>query len=117
VGVVVARGLLGGLGVVLMVGGIALMALPGPKADILSALFVFLPGAVLVTGVLLERTRYRSLKAERTGDGHGPGGGEPARPSDRFRPTDERFVDPTTGTPMRVWIDPSTGDRRYVAEA
>lgn len=115
-GVTVARGLVGGFGVLLMLGGIGLMAIPGPKADVFGALFVFVPGAVLVAGVLLERTRYRSLKAERTGDGHGPGGGETARPSDRFRPTEERFVDPTTGTPMRVWIDPSTGDRRYVAE-
>jgi UPF0716 family protein affecting phage T7 exclusion len=116
VGVIVARGLLGGLGVVLMVGGIALMVIPGPGSDLFGALFVFLPGAVLVAGVLLERTRYRSLHAERTGDMHGPGGGEPARPDTRFRPTDERFVDPTTGTPMRVWIDAATGERRYVAE-
>ena len=110
------RGLLGGLGALLMVGGIALMAFPGPRGDAFGALFVFLPGAVLLAGVLLERTRYRSLHAERTGDGHGPGGGEPGRPDGRFRPTDERFVDPTTGVPMRVWIDPSTGERRYVAE-
>jgi len=116
VGVTLARGLLGGLGVVLMVGGIALMAFPGSRSDAFGALFVFRPGAVLVAGVLLERTRYRSLHAERTGDMHGPGGGEPARPADRFRPTDERFVDPTTGIPMRVWIDASTGERRYVAE-
>ncbi len=115
-GVIVARGLLGGLGVVLMVGGIALMAVTGPQGDLVAALFVFLPGAVLVAGVLLERTRYRSLHAERTGDFHGPGGGEPSPPDDRFRPTDERFVDPTTGLPMRVWADPATGDRRYVAE-
>ncbi len=26
------------------------------------------------------------------------------------------FLDPTTNVPMRVWIDPATGDRRYVAE-
>jgi hypothetical protein len=116
VGVTLVRGLIGGLGVVLMVGGIALMAFPGPRSDVMGALFVFLPGAVLVAGVLLERTRYRSLHAERTGDMHGPGGGEPARPDARFRPTDERFMDPTSGIPMRVWIDPSNGERRYVAE-
>ena len=110
------RGLLGGLGALLMVGGIALMAFPGPRGDAFGALFVFLPGAVLVAGVLLERTRYRSLHAERTGDAHGPGVGEPARPDARFRPTEERFVDPTTGVPMRVWIDPATGEQRYVAE-
>jgi hypothetical protein len=26
----------------------------------------------------------------------------------------ERFVDPTTGVPMQVWVDPATGERRYV---
>lgn len=115
-GVTLARGLIGGLAVVLMVGGIAFIAIPGPGLDIMGAVFMFLPGAVLLAAVLLERTRYRSLKAERTGDGHGPGGGEPASPSDRFRPTEERFIDPTTNVPMRVWVDPQTGDRRYVAE-
>jgi hypothetical protein len=34
----------------------------------------------------------------------------------RFRPTDERFVDPTTGHRMRVYVDPRTGERRYLAE-
>jgi hypothetical protein len=34
----------------------------------------------------------------------------------RFRRTDELFVDPTTGHTMRVWLDPSTGERRYRAE-
>jgi hypothetical protein len=116
VGVTVIRGLIAGLGALLMVGGIALVAVPAPRADVIGALIVFGTGAVMVAGVLLERTRYRSLHAEHTGDSHGPGGGETARPDGRFRPTDERFVDPTTGTPMRVWIDPATGDQRYVAE-
>ncbi len=33
-----------------------------------------------------------------------------------FRPTDERFEDPTTRRRMRVWADPTSGERRYVAE-
>jgi hypothetical protein len=115
-GVALARGLLGGLGALMMLGGIALAAIPGPGNDLMGALFVFIPGAVLVAAVLLERTRYRSLHAELSGDGHGPGGGETARPDGRFRPTEERFVDPTTGVPMRVWVDATTGDRRYMAE-
>lgn len=115
-GVTIARGLIGGLGLLLMLGAIAAMAIPGGGGGVLGALFVFASGSVLAAGVILERTRYRSLHAERTGDGHGPGGGEPVRPDDPFRPTDERFLDPTTNTPMRVWIDPATGDRRYVAE-
>jgi hypothetical protein len=117
VGVILSRGLIGGLGVVLMVGGIAVIALAGPGGDIAGALFMFLPGAILVAGVLLERTRYRSLHAEQTGEGHGPGGGEPALPGEPFRPTEERFIDPTTNVRMRVWVNPRTGERRYVAES
>jgi len=115
-GVAAVRALLGTLGVLMMLGGIAVAAVPGPGQDVTGALFVFIPGAVLVAAVILERTRYRSLQAELTGDRHGPGGGETTRPVDRFRPTEERFVDPTTGVPMRVWVDSSTGERRYVAE-
>jgi hypothetical protein len=116
VGVTLVRWLIGGFGVLLMLGGIALIAVPGTQGEILSSLFVFVPGAILVAGVLLERTRYRSLHAELTGDGHGPGGGETKLPDGRFRPTEERFMDPTTGVPMRVWVDAATGERRYVAE-
>jgi UPF0716 family protein affecting phage T7 exclusion len=116
VGVTLVRGLLGSFGALLMLAGIALAAIPGAQTDLLSALIVFVPGAILVAGVLLERTRYRSLQAELSGDSHGPGGGETGQPDGRFRPTEERFVDPTTGLPMRVWVDPATGDQRYLAE-
>jgi hypothetical protein len=116
-GVVVARVLLGGFGLLLLLGGIGVAAVAGPGGDLLSALFLFVPGALLITAVILERTRYRSLSAERSGDGHGPGGGETRAPDPRFRATDERFVDPTTGVPMRVYVDPSSGERRYVPEA
>ena len=114
---VVARVLVGGLGVLMILGGLAVAATGGPGANLFSALFLFVPGAVMIAAVFLERTRYRSLQAEQTGDGHGPGGGETQRPDGRFRPTDERFLDPTTGVPMQVWIDPSSGERRYVPVA
>ena len=110
----VGRVLVGGLGVLMILGALALAATGGPGADLTSALFLFIPGAVMIAAVFLERTRYRSLHAEQTGDGHGPGGGETQAPDGRFRPTDERFIDPTTGVPMQVWVDPSSGDRRYV---
>jgi hypothetical protein len=115
-GVTIARGLIGGLGVVLMVSGIAIVAGGGPAGDLFAALFLFLPGVLLVAGVILERLRYRSLAAELSGDPHGPGGGEQNPPDARFRPTDERFVDPTTRVPMRVYLDSATGERRYVPE-
>ena len=113
-GVTVARGVIGGLGLVLVVAGIWVAALEGPRGEIFSALFLVVPGLLMIAGVILERTRYRSLHAERTGDGHGAGGGETQPPEPRFRPTDERFVDPTTEVPMQVWVDPATGERRYV---
>ena len=115
-GVALARILVGGMGVLFLLGGTALAAVAGPGGDLLSALFLFVPGIVMIGAVILERTRYRSLHAERSGDGAGPGGGEPRAPEPRFRPTDERFVDPTTHVAMRVWVDPATGERRYVPE-
>jgi hypothetical protein len=114
--VALARILVGTLGVLFVLGGIALVAVTGPGGDLASALFLFVPGALMIAAVVLERTRYRSLHAERTGDGASPGGGEPRAPEPRFRPTDERFVDPTTHVAMRVWVDPATGERRYVPE-
>ena len=66
--------------------------------------------------VIIETSRYRSQAAERTQVTPGPGGGEPDRPDPRFRPTDEIFVDPTSNHRMRVWVDSTTGERRYVAE-
>ena len=110
----IGRVFVGGLGLVMILGSLAVAAAGGGGADLFSALFLFVPGVVMLAAVFLERTRYRSLHAELTGDGHGPGGGETSPPDSRFRPTEERFVDPTTNVPMQVWIDPSSGERRYV---
>lgn len=74
-------------------------------------------GAFLVVIVTIERHRYRSASAERTNDPAGPGGGEPLGALDaRFKPTSEMFIDPTTNQRMRVVIDPTNGERRYIAE-
>ena len=114
-GVTVIRVLAGAFGVLLMFAGIATAASPG---GIIAALPVFLGGAAIVVGVSIERMRYRSDTLDRDFPSVGPGGGEP--PSEgvepRFRPTEEVFVDPTTARRMRVLLDPSTGERRYVAE-
>ena len=112
--VVLARVLVGAVGVLFILGGIAVAAATGPGGDLFSALFLFVPGLLMIAAVVLERTRYRSLHAEQSGDAHGPGGGETQRPEPRFRPTEEQFLDPTTGVPLQVWVDPATGDRRYV---
>jgi hypothetical protein len=73
---------------------------------------------VLVVVAVVERFRYRSELADRSGMAVGPGGGEPVGEAmeSRFRRTDEVFVDPTSERRMRVWLDHATGERRYRAE-
>lgn len=36
--------------------------------------------------------------------------------SGNWRATGEKFVDPETGELVTVWFDPTTGERRYVAD-
>lgn len=44
------------------------------------------------------------------------GGRKSAAGTSAAQPTDEVFVDPQSGKRMRVWYDPSTGQRDYRAE-
>ena len=108
-----ARLLVFGIGLLFTVLGISLVG--GNQPAGLYPLFI---GLLMIVAAVVERVRYRSNEAETRADRPGPGGGEPAGASldPRFRPTDERFVDPTTGVRMRVWLDPEAGERRYVAE-
>jgi hypothetical protein len=102
-----------GIGLVLAVLGVSLLGAQQPAG--LYPLFI---GLIFIVAAILERVRYRSNEAESTAERPGPGGGEPTgSPLDvRFRPTEERFEDPTTGVRMRVWVDPVAGERRYVPE-
>jgi hypothetical protein len=106
------RVVVGILAAVLMLGGLAGLV-AGAWAD---GLWAAVTGAVVLVAVTLERTRYRSEAAERSAGAAGPGGGEPTMPVAPFRPTDELFVDPTSGQRLRVYLDPATGERRYYAE-
>ena len=110
----VIRLILGLIGIVCFAAGLAVIAFGGPAA--VAGIWPLLIGAVILVAIVLERTRYRSEAAERTAAPSGPGGGEPGPPSARFERTDERFRDPTSGQLMRVFIDPKTCERRYVAE-
>jgi hypothetical protein len=42
---------------------------------------------------------------------------EADRPEPTWLPTTERFVDPSTKRVMRVWVEPGSGARHYVAES
>jgi hypothetical protein len=57
--------------------------------------------ALLVAALMFERNRYQERLA--------------IPPADRLRPTDERFIDPESGRPVRVWLDPA-GKRLYLDE-
>jgi hypothetical protein len=57
-------------------------------------------GVIVLIGTLFERWRYRQIEEPRNG---------------RWQRTDEQFIDPSTGVPVQVMFDPSTGERRYVA--
>ena len=114
----VVRGALIVVGLLLMLGGLALIV-GLPSGGAFAGLQLGAIGGFLVIVVALERQRYRSAAAEQTNATPGPGGGEPASGpiESRFRPTGEVFIDPTTGHQMRVLVDPASGERRYVAEA
>lgn len=112
----VARLLAAVAGCLLIVVGLAAFSQGGTSA--LAGVWLVVVGLVLIVAALVERWRYRSESAERSGLPIGPGGGEPigAPLEGRFRQTEEVFVDPTSGRRMRVWLDPASGERRYRAE-
>jgi len=105
---------LGG-GLLLTVVGLSMLGATNAGGAGLYPLFI---GLGLIIAAAIERMRYRSDDAERMAAEPGPGGGEPSGTAldPRFRPTEERFLDPTTGVRMRVWFDPVAGERRYLAE-
>ena len=111
-GTMIARGCMLVLGALLFLGGLAVIALGYP----IVALSLLAGGGILMVAAAFEVMRYRSESAEANRAPPGPGGGEPERPEARFQRTDEVFVDPTTHRRMRVYADPATGERRYVAE-
>jgi hypothetical protein len=66
------------------------------------ALMPVLAGVLLLIGTLWERVRYKPV--------------EDGRPGPGWVATDERFVDDESGRLVRVWLEPATGERRYVNE-
>ena len=100
----------------MLLGGLGLIATGG--VAVIDGLWIVVVGAALLIALAIERNRYRSEAAEQSFESAGPGGGEPTGQLDaRFRRTEETFVDPTTGVTMRVFVDRTNGERRYVADA
>ncbi len=85
-----------GLGVALVALALILLLVDAPWVV---AVEVGLLGALLVATTLLEPRRYRGARR---------------RPAERWQPTGERFVDPTTGRLVEVLYNPETGERSYV---
>ena len=106
------RVIVGILGALLMLGGLV-GVIAGAWPD---GLWAAVTGGVVLVAVVLERARYRSEAAEGSAGPAGPGGGEATMPAAPFRPTDELFIDPTSGHRLRVYLNPATGERRYFAE-
>jgi hypothetical protein len=101
-----------------IVGGLALaVALPG-QGGIVSGLVLVVMGVGGVVAIVFERMRYHSEADDRPSDDPSRAGGSPpgSRLPPSFRPTEEIFVDPSSGVTMRVWYDASSGERRYLAD-
>jgi hypothetical protein len=98
-----------------MIGGGLLIAIQADPAAPLFGLFLAAMGVLGIVVLFFERMRYQSAGAEESARAaREPGGDGPADVLEaRFRPTDERFIDPSSGVPMRVYVDPETGERRY----
>src|SRR6266508_934770 len=95
------RGFVFAVGALLVLSGFTwIVATPGLAG---TGLWLVALGAFLTIVAILERNRYRSEASEKTNDPIGPGGSETSDPVEvRFRPTDEVFVDPTSGVRMQV---------------
>lgn len=101
-----------------LVGGVALaFALPG-QGGIVTGLVLVVMGVGGIGAIAFEKMRYHDEDEQRPSDDPTKAGGTPPGtplpPS--YRRTDEVFTDPSTGVTMRVWFDPATGDRRYLAD-
>lgn len=66
------------------------------------ALICLFWGVLLLGGTLFERHRYKAVLTQ--------------APDAGWERTTERFIDDKTGLPVTVYINPTSGERRYVQE-
>jgi hypothetical protein len=59
-------------------------------------------GGIIAAGIVYERFRYKSLLSGAPGPG--------------WEKTNERFVDDETGKTVAVYVEPKTGERKYVED-
>jgi len=107
------RVLVFGLGALLFLAGVAVLAVGGATVAGVEAVAI---AAAMMIAAVVQRSGYRSEAAERSHEAPGPGGGESGYLEPRFAPTSEVFIDPSSHLTMRVYEDPRTGERRYRAE-
>ncbi|HVV65764.1 MAG TPA: hypothetical protein VHC42_09855 [Rhizomicrobium sp.] len=84
------------LGGVCFAAGLIMLLTPAASAAFGPLAF----GALLLVGTLWERIRYKPI--------------EEVSPGGPWTRTSERFIDEETGETVTVWIDPATGERKYV---
>jgi len=84
-----------GIGLIAFVCGV-LALLAGIRPGFVIAFW----GATAVLSIVYERFRYKPIEAATPGPG--------------WTKTTERFIDEETGQQVAVWIDPATGERKYV---
>jgi hypothetical protein len=98
------RPVIGLVAALMVVGGLATLMFGGEVAP--TGVWPLVLGVLGIIAAVFERPRYRSEEAAPHADA-GSGG---------YRPTEEVFVDPTSGQRMRVWVDPASGERSYRRE-
>jgi hypothetical protein len=59
-------------------------------------------GGLLVAGIVFERVIYKPVEQKTPGPG--------------WEKTSERFLDERSGKPVTVYVQPATGERKYVDE-
>jgi hypothetical protein len=91
------RGLVCAIGGLFVVGALALAAVGCFPAAGLLAVWAL----IFLVGLAVERWRYKPI--------------DDRAPKPDWQETGERFIDPETGKLITVYVQSSTGERRYVA--
>jgi hypothetical protein len=84
-----------------LMAAVGLLVLLAGGASAWAGLYPLVLGLVAIASALFERSRYWPGRSR--GDA-------------QLTPTDERFIDPTSGQRTRVWIDPASGERTYLPD-